>query len=44
METIFSTNGAATTGYPHAGKKKKKKRKEKNNLNNDLTCYTKINS
>lgn len=25
METIFSTNGAATTGYPHAGKKKKKK-------------------
>lgn len=29
METIFSTNGAATTGYPHAGKKKKKEEKGK---------------
>ena len=41
----FSTNGAGTTGCPHAGKKKerKKKRKGKNPIK-DLTPFTKINS
>ena len=37
----LSTNGAGTTGQPHAKKKKKNKNK---NLDTDLKPFTKINS
>ena len=37
-KTVFSIDGARTTGHPYVKKKKKK------NLGTDLTSFTKINS
>ena len=42
---VFSTNGAGTTGHPHAKKKKsKKEKKTKKKLDTDFISFTKINS
>ena len=38
-KTVFSTNGAGTTGHPHA---KKRKEKKKINLNPDLHLSQKL--